>query len=770
MNKIVNLLFILVLTNNVLSQEFTHYFDLNQAISCYTSGDTLWVGTDVGLVGWDINSEKVICHYHEGNSNLFDNVIKEIGKDSSGNLWVKGASSVSWKTGGKWQNHQFLDSRGSARAIKRLAFGRKGHVAVSTYGGIYVHQSGSWYKVVEKNHYRSGCRILIDDKDYLWYKGDKYERLECFNLSTMSPAQTEEYTNPIYDLFIDSKERKWIGQLAGYTLCKEGGSLNLSLPSSAQSCNKFIVEDNNGTIWFDADYYIGKYKNDTISKFDIQSFWTGKGLPYPDLGKPIDVVIDKDKVWILMTKCLYNLTEDKCYMYDNLVDALVNDKYIGNSGFVNGKLFIITNECLLLFERENFKKVIHPSKISGNEFQLPQLEDNGSVWVNGDVLHLFRNGTIDVFPVGVSGELQFDKSRTAWGKSNDNEERVFSITQEGKFTQFEIFEKYKYSRREPVLITGLDYTYLFGSKGSYVFAKGKWQETGVIPQSRSYYCALQNDKYAWIALDSLYLYKKGRLQNSGLKFDTRPYFEDRMKVGYDGNIWLVPNRTSLYRIDKKNKLNKVNLDAVINDVVADDEMIRRNKHKQSDVIEDLQTGMNSVLLDLNESVAVLYKDGFVEGKNANGSIIEDANGNWWYVSDENTSLIVKIAPKGVEEVDLLKYASNLKYLVVTARFADSKGNMVFTSTHNVFLCKGNEDVVNIDISKFLPKTQITSVVEAPNDIYYVGTRDGLLKINEGNIEVLTTKNGLFSKAVKDLKICDGELWLYYNYGFSKMSL
>jgi len=112
----------------------------SKAVNCLMSrADTIWVGTDHGLVVWDAKSNNVLRIYSTG-SGLPSEVVETVSR-GAGRLWCGTAGGLAYLGGGgSW----VVDDPGAQGEPVFDVEARGESLLVSTRSGVYLREGGSW--------------------------------------------------------------------------------------------------------------------------------------------------------------------------------------------------------------------------------------------------------------------------------------------------------------------------------------------------------------------------------------------------------------------------------------------------------------------------------------------------------------------------------------------------------------------------------------------------------------------------------------------------
>lgn len=268
--------------------------------------DRIWAGTALYGVRLFDNDKAVSITKRHG---LTSNYIFRLFKDRDGDVWVgtdeDGINIIrhlSFKFFG-------LESGFNFGAVLSLREAKDKTLYIGTDTGLAIHRNGLFgYDGKPKTVFRGrqiwnleeltngNLLVQVGDNSIIEYDGTK----ETDFLKKIGIESDEEYLN---ELFIDSKQRIWIGTQNGLWLY-ENGKLNSFTVEDGLSNNFIWVvrEDSKGRIWIGTDDGINYYENG-----EIVNITTQLELASDVIG---DIVEDKDgDIWVGTSKGLCLLME-----------------------------------------------------------------------------------------------------------------------------------------------------------------------------------------------------------------------------------------------------------------------------------------------------------------------------------------------------------------------------------------------------------------------------------------------------------------------------
>lgn len=301
----------------------------------------IWIGTvDGGLNKWDIDLQKFIWTKYNplDPQSIPENHIRSIFEDSQNRYWIgtdnNGLCIINPKTLKviKFLKHSNTDTNSIASdRVWRIAEQKNGTIWFATYGG--------------------GVSKLERNKDFV-FKTFKHSKSDNSSLSN----------NFCSTLFIDSKDRLWVGTNDGLNLYnpQTGGFLifrNNFNDLTTISNNRIysIIEDSDGNIWIGTKGGLNKYlDNGKFESFTVKS---------NDLSNNVIMGIledSKKNLWLTTNRglCKFNRISLKARTYD-VKDGLQSNEFLVGS-------YLKTKEGMFIVGGINGFNAFYPEKIKNN--------------------------------------------------------------------------------------------------------------------------------------------------------------------------------------------------------------------------------------------------------------------------------------------------------------------------------------------------------------------------------------------------------------------
>ena len=746
------------------TQDFVHHFNLNENQCSYLEGDTLWTGTNVGLVGWDLSREKVFAHYYEGNSNIGDNRIRAIGRSTDGDLWVFGPKAVSWQHAGKWETHHFfLPGEKNPWKVCQLSFGLNGDVWVGTDQGLVRYRDGMWEVLAVEGCAPCGAQF-VDRNSRLWFRSKAKGRM--LFISDGVVGQLENDGVPVYytDLFIDSRQRKWLGVKNGYRYLAGEVWTDVTSPfKGGHTYPDFIQENANGQIWLDAGRDVATVVGDSIH------FWQIKERvkeAHGNTGEPVGDILDyarfDDADWIIFSKGLYKIDENQFFPYPGFHFSahLSRIEYIDHHQCTEGGLVLVTSRFLVKFKAGRFKRIGAATHVLNNDVERVQPGKGNDLWFcsrNG--ITKITAGTIDTFELSASYPapiLQFDGKGRAWGRLYAGTPGYFRVGGKQKTLQFGKKNLPGRMGAYAFVIPEMEqkaWFFNYNLKG-YFLTDENWEKAPDSP-GRGYFrgWVKRGDRY-WIAKDSLYKYRMGDWQYSGVRFEPELVSSELLHLDQQGNIWAIVGRDSVVRIDPEERHTGFNL----REGLAGEKILGFSTGKKINLIWSASS--------------MLVYDGY-QWKNFPGDFAsfnvmqyEDLHGNWWL--HQNIYGLTQISEKGVRDYLWGEIGAPFTHGVPYGRFMDGAGNLWVSTSAGIAVMRPDESWVFYQ--EGIGRPAYHSMVQDKHGAVWVGTRTGLVRFENEHFKVFNSTTGLMSDWVKELVIHDDVLFIVHQSGYSTLDL
>ncbi len=376
---------------------------IDNNVSCllYEKDNSLWIGSQTGLIKLDNKEFNYYNIYYDNNSNI----VRCILKDMEGNMWLGTHSGMFRYRDNSFSTFDKINGPGNA-FIFEIFQRDKDLFICSENNGVYRYSQGYFkrYGINEglpSNVSRSGC---VDKKGRVFFETDggvvefKNERFTKVPVSKLIEA-------PHYKLFCDKDNVNWLGGTNGISTFSfaPSGSVDtafIKLPTNSEDFSiTDICEDEDGYKWICA-YQAGLYK---IKGKDIENIGKKLGIKETDF---ISVRGTKKTMFVGTLNGLVAISrKTNTLKYIKSEDGLISD-IIYSIGFAKSKsvLWVGTNIGISALDVEEFERsgTLKISSYGRNEgfagiecntngvFE----DDNGAVWfgtISGLIKYLPNN-------------------------------------------------------------------------------------------------------------------------------------------------------------------------------------------------------------------------------------------------------------------------------------------------------------------------------------------------------------------------------------------
>jgi signal transduction histidine kinase/DNA-binding response OmpR family regulator len=250
---------------------------------CEDRQDNLWVGTDGGGLNLFDRKNNTFTHYKYNpldNRSLASDAVLDIMQDSKNDLWIStwsgGLNLFNSKTGTftRFLNKQDDTSSISSNFVQKTFEDNNSNLWVATYyGGLNLFDRNkkkfTRFLQASPGNYLSGNNVISineDKKNRIWIGTDD-GGLNCY---TASNGKIVHYFNngeimpDLRVIFIDSKDRIWIGQKGLYLFNESTNTFSLFTDSAGLSTEfiKGMTEDEQGNFWVSTSNGITKFNPD----------------------------------------------------------------------------------------------------------------------------------------------------------------------------------------------------------------------------------------------------------------------------------------------------------------------------------------------------------------------------------------------------------------------------------------------------------------------------------------------------------------------------
>lgn len=195
-------------------------------------------------------------YYKTSNSAILSNSVTALAPKTDGSMIIGTVNGISIRSSsGSWSS--YIDPLATTMYINAVKVASNGWVWIGTENQGYYIDKGSGFQKVFSTTYRNVNVIQEDSQSNVWLGTDngllKWDGTTYTSISTSNGLPNNEVTA----MFLDKKQRLWIGTNGGTTVSwiDDSGLKQLSLLNgNAGTYVRDIFEDRRGDIWFATEY------------------------------------------------------------------------------------------------------------------------------------------------------------------------------------------------------------------------------------------------------------------------------------------------------------------------------------------------------------------------------------------------------------------------------------------------------------------------------------------------------------------------------------
>jgi beta propeller repeat protein len=294
-------------------------------------GNELWATTPGGVIRWDLRDGSQ--RKYTTQDGLGSNNVREIVRDSQGNIWVTCyVSGVSRFYGDKWESYTVKNGLCSDDVIT-LAADETGGVWVSAYWGVSYFNGQQW----------SSYSNVDPDAPVV---GGENPMKDCQNLT-----HVDAELSAVDVIFIDGRGVVWFSCRHSAVTSFDGKDWKVSSEEDglARGDISAIYEDKAGILWFGTGYgNVCRFDGTRWQTLKEGEFWPGQAVPRPYVkGIKQD---DAGNIWVAAYKGGISRFNGINWQTFTTNDGLASDN--AETIFIDreGKVGVITDNGVCLFD------------------------------------------------------------------------------------------------------------------------------------------------------------------------------------------------------------------------------------------------------------------------------------------------------------------------------------------------------------------------------------------------------------------------------------
>lgn len=256
-------------------------WDMTRAVTSDPKGD-IWIGTDNGIVRiangkWEhFNSSNTIISPTSYNKNQMQ-AVRDMKVDGTGNIWFVIGYDVYRYDNSIWTKYDSINS--PINWARKIFVDHSGNILFTSWDGISKFDGQKWSRINKKNSKLPSDKTLgvfVDSKNRMWigtFEGNvMIEKGQTIALNDKSTPLSKAYISKMHE---DKKGNLWFslynekGTSAGIYILSPNGNWQQILPEdpkmfTANSINDFLLDEETGTLWLTQN-------NVGILKYEIES-------------------------------------------------------------------------------------------------------------------------------------------------------------------------------------------------------------------------------------------------------------------------------------------------------------------------------------------------------------------------------------------------------------------------------------------------------------------------------------------------------------------
>lgn len=201
--------------------------------------------------------------FTQQNSDLPWDMTRAVANDLENNIWIGTDNGIVKIKNGKWEHFNSkntiinpkLYNKNQTQSVRDLDVDKKNNKWFVIDWDVYKYNNEKWTKYDSVNSPINWARkIYIDNANNIWFTSWKgVSKFDGENWSIINKENSNLPTDKTLGVFVDHKNRTWIGTFEGNVMIENGKTIQLNDKKSPLS-KAFIsqmYEDKKGNLWFD---------------------------------------------------------------------------------------------------------------------------------------------------------------------------------------------------------------------------------------------------------------------------------------------------------------------------------------------------------------------------------------------------------------------------------------------------------------------------------------------------------------------------------------
>jgi signal transduction histidine kinase/ligand-binding sensor domain-containing protein len=221
--------------------------------------------------------------------------VLDLAKDTKGNIWAAvttiGLARIDANKKVKW----FGADQGLEGFVFSVLATLGGKLYIGTSSGLFEMDGERFVKVYNKEMHGASVRKLFPgQKNSIFISTITWGVLELHDGKMCGYRSPDnELANNVFAFCIDSKNRKWVGTAAGLYMIRDSILVKAgdAYPAISHPVY-FVLEDNNGRIWFGSDNGIYRWDEKTLDHFS-----TPEGIAGQEINRSAGFMDTYHRIW-----------------------------------------------------------------------------------------------------------------------------------------------------------------------------------------------------------------------------------------------------------------------------------------------------------------------------------------------------------------------------------------------------------------------------------------------------------------------------------------